>query len=61
MRTQIKVGAFMRRGTGGLSAGEVVTLLEHKDELRALYDSLDARRDAALEAIKRYNCHLREL
>ncbi len=33
MRTQIKVGAFMRRGTGGLSVGEVVALLEHKNEL----------------------------
>jgi len=51
MTPVIKPGAFLRRGVGGLSATAIVFLMEHKDELQTLYDGLDGRRDAALEAI----------
>lgn len=51
MAVQIKPGAFLRRGTAGLSPEALATLIKHPDKLQALYDGLDARRDAALEAI----------
>ena len=61
MAVRVKPGAFMRRGTAGLSAVDIVTLLEHKDELEGLYESLDARRDAALEATAESETKLAEL
>ncbi len=48
---QVKTGAFLRRGSAGLSPEALATLIEHPEQLQALYDGLDARRDAALEAI----------
>lgn len=51
MTPAIKPGAFLRRGQAGVSAETMMFLIEHKDELQAVYDGLGARRDAALEAI----------
>ena len=52
MALAISPAAFMRRGSAGVSIDSLVTLLERPDDLRALRDDLDTRRDAALEAIK---------
>ena len=51
MSAVIKPGAYLRRGRAVVSAEVAMFLIEHKDELEAVYDGLDARRDAALEAI----------
>ena len=51
MTPVIKPGAFLRAGRGIVGADTLMFLLEHKDELQAVYDGLDAKRDAALEAI----------
>ncbi len=51
MTLAIKPGAFLRSGRAGVSADTMMFLIKHKAELQAVYDALDARRDAALEAI----------
>ncbi len=51
MTLAIKPGAYLRRGRAGVSAETMLRLVEHKEELQPIYDALDARRDAVLEAI----------
>ena len=43
MGVRTKPGAFLRRGTAGLSPEALATLIKHPDELQALYDGLDDR------------------
>ena len=51
MGLALKPGAFLRRGLEGVPAQTTKFLIEHKEEVQAVHDALDARRDAALEAI----------
>ena len=51
MTATIKPGAYLRRGRAGVSGDTMMHLLEHKEELQAVYDALDARRDSVLEAM----------
>ena len=51
MTLAIKPGAYLRRGRAGVSADTAMNLLGHRDELEAVFDALDARRDSVLEAM----------
>ena len=52
MTVAINPVTFLRRGSAGVGIDTLVYLLEHPDDLQALRDDLDGRRDAALAAIE---------
>ena len=52
MTAQVKPGVYMRRGRHAVSAETMQFLLEHENEVEAVYAGLDARADGVRAAMK---------
>ena len=48
----VKPGVYLRRGRNAVTAETMQFLLEHKDEVEAVYAALDARADGVRAAMK---------